>query len=133
MNEDERERLAQAIDARAAKEADEEADPPHNPLLAVSSRIYTLWGMAEAARIVREWPVDPPRLPSVLRAEVQEYLRLKPELLKMCEGKFIVLKGTKMIGPFDSFNAAYKAGLKTFGRTAMLVRQVQEREPVVYC
>lgn len=48
--------------------------------------------------------------------ELAAFEKRKAELLELCEGKFAVFKGAQFLGAFDSFLAAYSAGLKRVGR-----------------
>lgn len=59
------------------------------------------------------------------------YERLKPELLTRAEGKFVVLVGEEVEGPFDSFGDALRAGYRRFGHGPLYIKQLLTVEPVV--
>ena len=63
-----------------------------------------------------------------LQEEYEAYEAAKPELLKSCDGKFVVFKLQDSIGPFDDIVEAYTAGLKKWGLVPMLVQKVQPVE-----
>ncbi len=62
--------------------------------------------------------------------ELRAYESKKPELLKLCEGKFAVFKGAEFLGVFDTPSAAYSAGLQRFGNDAFLIKPVLREERV---
>ena len=41
-------------------------------------------------------------------------------------GKFVVIKGEKLFGAFDTFDAAARAAIKAYGRGPYLIREVKE-------
>lgn len=47
------------------------------------------------------------------------------------EGKFVLVKGGKIIGLFDTNNAAMTAGYAQFGRTEFLVHKIQREERIL--
>jgi hypothetical protein len=49
-------------------------------------------------------------------------------LLDVCEGKFAVFKGDQYLGTFDSYLAAYEAGLKAWGNVPFPVKQALREE-----
>ena len=62
--------------------------------------------------------------------EAATYARLKPELLRTAEGKFVVIVGEEMVGPVDAFGDALQAGYRRFGPGPLYVKQVLAEEPV---
>ena len=46
--------------------------------------------------------------------------------------KFVLIKGTELVGTFDTAENAYTAGLERFGNTVFLIKQVLSEEPVAY-
>jgi len=46
--------------------------------------------------------------------------------------KFVLVKGSKLIGVFDSGENAYVAGVQRFGGTSFLIKQVLEQDPVYF-
>lgn len=44
------------------------------------------------------------------------------------KGKFALIKGTELIGTFDTAENAYVAGVERFGNVPFLIKQVLERE-----
>ncbi len=62
--------------------------------------------------------------------EFAAYERKKPELLRLCEGKFAVFKGPEFLGVFDTPSAAYSAGIERCGNEAFLIKPVLREERV---
>jgi hypothetical protein len=69
---------------------------------------------------------------TIFARELDFYERHKAEYLKTFPRLFVLIKGEQMLGPFQSAEDAYTAGLHTFGLTPFLVKQVLEHEPVMY-
>jgi hypothetical protein len=65
-----------------------------------------------------------------LEKELALYEKMKPELLKNHEGKFVLIRGDEFFGAYDSAENAYAEGVKRFGRDMFLVKKVSEREQV---
>lgn len=65
-----------------------------------------------------------------LTQEYQTYKARREELLLKHEGKFVLIKGNQMIDLFTSYEDALKEGLKKFGNTPFLVKQIQREEEV---
>lgn len=61
--------------------------------------------------------------------EIATYERLKPELLEKGEGRWIVIVGEDVLGPFDEISDAERAGLRRFGEGPMFIKQVLTEEP----
>jgi hypothetical protein len=78
------------------------------------------------------------RLPSgakkaqtVLGTELKVYRKRLPELLAN-ENKFVVIHGDAVRVPFDTYEAALKAGYDEFGLKPFLVKQVRKKEPIYF-
>ena len=56
----------------------------------------------------------------------------KAELLSRHRGQFAVIKGSRLVGVFDSDRLAYEAGYADVGNVPFLIREVTEEEPVVH-
>lgn len=65
----------------------------------------------------------------VLSKEIETYKKNKQMLLKESSGKFVLIKGDKIINIFDTSNDAIKVGIDKFGNTPFLVKQILEIEP----
>ena len=87
-------------------------------------------------------PVEPPtihytELPagqpdSPLQREWDFYRREVGRLLaEGQEGKFVLIKDETIIGLFDTWDAAYAAGLQRYLLRPFLVHQIQTREPIL--
>jgi len=61
--------------------------------------------------------------------EIATYERRKPALLESAEGKWIVIDGEEVLGPFNDIADAERAGLKRFGEGPMFIKQVLAQEP----
>lgn len=48
------------------------------------------------------------------------------------EGKFVVVRGEEIFGPFASYEDALGAGYERFGPVEFLVKQVWRVEPIQY-
>jgi hypothetical protein len=62
----------------------------------------------------------------VLEVETQEFEKRQAELEQQYAGKVVILKGTQVIGPFDTIDQAIREALKLFGSVACLIRRVGE-------
>jgi hypothetical protein len=58
------------------------------------------------------------------------YARLKTGLLETALGRFVVLVGNDLAGPFDDFPTAYVAGRRRFGPGPLYIKQILADEPV---
>jgi len=66
-----------------------------------------------------------------LSAELEYYESHKEEWLSSSRGRYVVIKGHTVLGFFDAFEAAYRAGALEWGvDTDFLIRKVVEHEPV---
>jgi hypothetical protein len=59
------------------------------------------------------------------------YDGMKADLLSRAEGKYVVLVGDEMIGPFDRHEDAERAGFARFGLSPLFIKQVLAGEPVI--
>jgi uncharacterized protein (DUF433 family) len=77
-------------------------------------------------------PVPPAVVRSYLGFDREEtaYARLKPELLRSAEGKYVVLVGEELVGPVDTYGDALRAGYRRFGKGPLFVKRVLAEEPV---
>ena len=66
-----------------------------------------------------------------LAEEIVWYESNKTSWLKSHQGQFVLIGGKKTAGFFANYEAAFEAGLETFGVGAnFLIKQVVEQEPV---
>jgi hypothetical protein len=65
-----------------------------------------------------------------LEKELTLFAKMKPDLLKIHSGKFVLIRGEEFIGAFDSAENAYAEGVKRFGRETFLVKKVTEQDEV---
>lgn len=65
-----------------------------------------------------------------LKKEYQTYLEHKDELLAKSEGKFVLIKDTKIIDVYSSYEDALKEGFKRFGNVPFLVKEIQREEEI---
>jgi len=65
--------------------------------------------------------------PLLFAEELGAFESRKTELLQLCFGKFALFKGSAFGGAYDTAQAAYQEGLRRYGNTEFLVRQVQPR------
>ena len=65
-----------------------------------------------------------------LESELALFKARKAEFLEKFPGLFVLVKGDEVSGPFASAEGAYEEGLRRYGLTAFLVKQVLAEEPV---
>lgn len=68
----------------------------------------------------------------VLDQEQAYFEANRTRLLQEHEGKFALIKGEVLVGTFDTAETAYVEGLRRFGNTAFLIKQVLPDEPVAH-
>lgn len=61
-----------------------------------------------------------------LSEEVKTYNKNKQNLLKSNAGKFVLIKGDKIIDTYDTYNDAIKAGIDKFENNPFLVKKITE-------
>ena len=69
---------------------------------------------------------------TVLDRELETYERERHHLLKEAPGKFVLIKGDKVIGVYESQNDAIDEGWKLFPGEPILTKRVEEMEMPVY-
>ena len=68
-----------------------------------------------------------------LKKELETYEARKPELLSAGEGKFALIQGDSVVGVWDTYEDALKAGYEKFGiQTPFLVKQISGMERVQF-
>lgn len=67
-----------------------------------------------------------------LRTELEFYERKRSEFVRYYLHKYVLIKGPALRGTFDSFEAAYTAGLESFGDVPMFIRQVAIYDPPIF-
>lgn len=65
-----------------------------------------------------------------LEKEIATYEKLKPELLKTHEGKFVLIHADEFCGAYDTTENAYAEGVKRFGQEPFLIKKVSPQEEV---
>lgn len=65
-----------------------------------------------------------------LEKELAFFAKLKMDLLKNHEGKFVLIRGEDLVGTYDSAENAYAEGVRRFGREPFLVKRVTAQEEV---
>ncbi len=65
---------------------------------------------------------------NLLDEELQTYEKNKEELIKENEGKYVLIKGSKIINIFESEKDALKEGIEKFGNTPFLVKKIERVE-----
>jgi hypothetical protein len=66
-----------------------------------------------------------------LQQELETYAAHKAELVSKAAGKYVLIKGKKIIDIFENQADAIAAGYKQFGNVPFLVKQIQEIETPV--
>ena len=67
---------------------------------------------------------------SPLAKELETYYAHQQELLQTAAGKYVVIKGTNILGIYDSATEAYGQTYQRLGNVPFLLRRVQEQEQV---
>ena len=65
-----------------------------------------------------------------LEKELQFFAENKTNWLKAHFGKFVLVKGSELIGVYDNAETAIAEGAKRFGAESFLVRQLNEEKDV---
>lgn len=66
----------------------------------------------------------------ILAEERGFYQENRATWLQQHQGKFVLIKGRRLLGVYDSPDVAYAEGLKLLGNVPMLVMQVLPDQPV---
>jgi len=67
---------------------------------------------------------------TLLRAEQAYVHSHQDELLALYESKFITIRGSDVVGPFENDSDAYSAGLAQFGNVPFLIHRVARETPI---
>ena len=62
----------------------------------------------------------------MLNKELETYEANKNGFLAKHKGKFVLIKGNKIVGVFDTSNDAVNRGYEEFGNTPFLVKEILE-------
>ncbi len=65
-----------------------------------------------------------------LEQEIKTYNELKNKLLKESRGKFVLIKGSEVLGVYENKDTALSEGYKKFGNQEFLVKEILELEAV---
>ena len=68
----------------------------------------------------------------VLLDELETYYINRSTLLDKHKGRYVLIKGTQVVGIFDGEDQAITAGLQKFGNAPIFVREITPEEPVIY-
>lgn len=66
-----------------------------------------------------------------LKTELQTYEKLLPDMLSD-EGMYAVIKGEELIGKYETYNDALKAGYDRFGVQPFLVKKISSVENIAF-
>ena len=67
---------------------------------------------------------------NLLQEELQTYERERSRLLGEAEGKFVLIHGSEILGPYESEMDAVSEGYRRFGNVPFLVKRVVQVEEV---
>ena len=67
-------------------------------------------------------------MPTVLDLELATYEQSKERLLATANGKFVLIRGAKIVGVFDSEEAAISRGYQELGNVPFLVKKTTATE-----
>ncbi len=62
----------------------------------------------------------------VLEKEIHRYEKMREELERLYNGKYVVLRGDTLLGIFDDLDSAAQAAIEKYGRGPYLIRQIGE-------
>ena len=65
----------------------------------------------------------------ILKEELETFEQHRDKLLKEHQGKFVLIKGRKVIDTFESERDALKEGYRRFGGKPFLIKQVLQFDP----
>jgi hypothetical protein len=65
---------------------------------------------------------------TTFQAELAYFDAHMAELLRDAQGKYALIRGSELVGIFDTDNAAVRAGFQRFGNEAFLVKHIVEAE-----
>lgn len=65
-----------------------------------------------------------------LEKELATYAKLKSELIKTHEGKFVLIHAEELCGTYDTAENAYSEGVKRFGQGLFLIKKIAAQEEV---
>lgn len=68
----------------------------------------------------------------MLEEELRFYEQHEKELLSKFPGKFVLVKGSRLVGTFDTHEEALEEGARLFGLESVLVRRVEEVPVAAY-
>jgi hypothetical protein len=68
--------------------------------------------------------------PDPIQREIDAYDAMRAELEAHHMGKHVIIKDGRLVGTFDTFDAAAREAVQRFGRTPFLIRQVGAPESV---
>jgi|GEM_PF-6713646 len=66
-----------------------------------------------------------------LEQELEFYRSQRQVLLQTHKGQFAVIKGTKLLGTYATFEEAFNAGVAAVGTEPFLIQQILEQEEVM--
>lgn len=69
---------------------------------------------------------------SKLTRELEHYEEIKGALLKKQLGRFVLIKGSELVGTYASAEDAYVHGLERFKLEPFLVKQITKSEPTEF-
>ncbi len=70
-------------------------------------------------------------MPNMLETELETYKRNKEKLLETAKGKFVLIRGKRVRGIFDTEMEASDEGHRRWGNVAFLVHEIRRRERVL--
>jgi hypothetical protein len=70
------------------------------------------------------------RMQSMLEEEMAYYNQHREEFLSKYEWKYLLIKGSELLGTFNDAQEAYREGLRRFGNVPFLIKSVLREERV---
>ncbi len=72
------------------------------------------------------------RIDSPLEEELEFFASQKSEWLKYYKGQYALVKGHQLLGTYTTMEQAFVAGVRALGNQPMLIKQVTEKEEIMY-
>ena len=67
---------------------------------------------------------------NILDSEIQTYQKSREQLMADSQGRFVLIKGDRIVADFESYDDALAEGYKQFGNDTSLVKEVRDEELV---
>ena len=70
--------------------------------------------------------------PPPLREELAFFQQHRADWLASLESKYVLVVGSRLVGVYESREAAYRGGLEQFGNVPMLIKRISNDERIEF-